>query len=860
MPSDMDRRAGSKPDHSPSGARTARNGGYGTPSKERAGSSHTPLSPAAKRNNTSLRNFHNSNRTNSAASRIDPEQVPRPVGQAEPVREDGGKVYETNKYHVPPPAGAVCTIVDRGSCSCEFIRCTVNQVPAYPSTANTAHVPVAAICQAFAELTPKEVPVPIVNFGESGPLRCARCKAYINPFFTWQSQGRETTCNLCGQRTEVPDDYLCSLDERGQRRDHAERPELQRGTVDYVAPRDYSDERLPGKPAVAIVLDASLRSIQAGLFSQVLWTLRALIGFLQEPAPRIALIIFDYALHFYAFRPGFEDAHEITVADIEDPFVPCSHDVLCVEANDYRLQWEALLEKLPGMFAESPADKSAGGAALKAATELVAAHGGGHVMMFHGALPNTGVGALRSRDDIKLYSTPEAALQGGGLFAPQQAAFFDDIAKDSLSSGVAVSTFLCPAPNTYIDVATLSVVPRRTGGEVTLMSGFDSRRDGEQLHHCIARAVTQGAVYSCVFKFRCSKGLTVECMHATWDAEVIDQSTFAVSRLSSDSTCTFVVNHAERIEGQKYVSLQAACLHTDQWGRRLIRVHTIQLPVTTSLSNVFRYTEIDAVTNLVLKQAASSALAGIGTFKDKMTKSCVDMLHAYRVNCASMTSTGQLILPESLKLLPLYVGSIRKMAAFRSGSDIRVDDRMAGLIRMIGLPIGHTAPLVYPRVYTLYPLPERAGMPTGVADNVHMPPSMPCSVDKMANDRVFLVDNGYVLFIHVKEEVSQDVLWECFGVSTAQEAPVAVTSLMNPSTPEAIAAAAAGLTKGRIVAIVQQLRKERWRLPWQPLHVAIRGTPEEARLLAMLVEDRVAGEMHYVDFLCHVHKLVQNKA
>ena len=71
----------------------------------------------------------------SGSSRIDPEQVPRPVSQQDAVKEEGGKRYETGKYHMPPAATTVCTIVDTGSCSCEFMRCTVNQVPSYPSTA-----------------------------------------------------------------------------------------------------------------------------------------------------------------------------------------------------------------------------------------------------------------------------------------------------------------------------------------------------------------------------------------------------------------------------------------------------------------------------------------------------------------------------------------------------------------------------------------------------------------------------------------------------------------------------------------------------------------------------------------------------
>jgi len=532
--------------------------------------------------------------------------------------------------------------------------------------------------------------------------------------------------------------------------------------------------------------------------------------------------------------------------------VPRGHDVLCVDAmredsNVYTQQFKALLEKLPNEFANAQSHQAAGGAALKAATELAAAQGGGHVIMFHATLPNTGVGALRARDDIKLYGSPE----GGGLFTPQQAPFYEEVTKECLAKGVAVSVFCCPEKNVYLDVATLSLVPRRTGGEVIHIQGFHHKTHGEQLHYSLARMVRQDTVFSCVFKLRCSKGLNIEHMYATWDAEVIDQSTFHVSRMSTDSTAVFHLSHGERIEGQKHVYMQAACLHTNKQGQRLIRVHTLQLQCTNSLSNVFRYTEVDCVTSLLLKQATNYALQGNASFKDKLTKDCVDMLYAYRVHCASTTSSGQLILPESLKLLPLFVCAIRKMAIFRSGSDLRVDDRMAGLIRLLGLPIAHLAPLVYPRVYTLMPLGDQVGKPTGVGDNVHMPPTIACTDDKLATDRIFLIDNGLALYIYVREHVQPETLQQALGVSTAGEVADAVASfnVMAPATEDG----------RRIWQVVQQLRRERYRLPWQSVFVATHGTPEEARVLALLVEDRVAGEMQYVDFLCHVHKQVQLK-
>lgn len=804
---------------------------------------------AAVGSSPSKRRSNPNTRKDASASRIDPEQVPRPVGLPEAAKEEGGKVFETNKYHVPPPATSVHTIVDKGNASCEFMRSTVNQMPAYPSTANTTHVPMAIVCQPFAELAPNEEPVPLVDYGEPGPLRCTRCRAYVNPHFVWSSGGKEATCNFCAQRMEVPMDYFCALDEHNKRRDQAEKPELRRGTVDYVAPSDYSDV-VPGLPGVLFVLDASQLSVQSGFFQQVLWTLRSLLAFL-EPNSRIGLVTFDHTLHFYAFQRGLEEARQIIMADIEDPFVPCGADVLCIDPQDegFAGQFESLLDHLPEQFANTKCDQSIGCAALKAATDLMASRGGGHVLMFHAMLPNTGVGALRNRDDIRLYGTPE----GVGLYVPQQPALFDSITAECLSKGVAVTAFLAPPLGVYIDAASLSVVPRRTGGEVHFMVGFTPTQDGEKLHYLVSRMVMQATAYSCILRLRCGKGLQVDSMYATWDPEVIDQSTFQVSRMGPDSTAVFVLTHTERIEGQKHAYFQAACLYTDRFARRLIRVHTLQLPVTSSLSNIFRYTEVDCVTNVLIKQAAICAIKGDMSFKERLTKSCVDMLHAYRCNCASTTASGQLILPESLKLLPLYVGSLRKMPAFRSGSDVRMDERVCGLCNILSLPIAQSAMLIYPRVYPVAPLNEKAGLTTGVGTNVHIPQTVASSYDRLAKDGVHLMDNGVNLALHVCGEVTLDTLVRIFGVTSYREVPDSFAAALSPE-------ADVSEDLARILAIVGQIRKDRSRQPWTPLKLVLPGTPEEAKLQSLFAEDRVAGEMQYVDFLCHIHKLVQNKA
>lgn len=51
--------------------------------------------------------------------------------------------------------------------------------------------------------------------------------------------------------------------------------------------------------------------------------------------------------------------------------------------------------------------------------------------------------------------------------------------------------------------------------------------------------------------------------------------------------------------------------------------------------------------------------------KKQAMERCVDVLGTYRSKCATASATGQLILPETLKLLPLYILALIKTPAFR---------------------------------------------------------------------------------------------------------------------------------------------------------------------------------------------------
>lgn len=77
------------------------------------------------------------------------------------------------------------------------MRATLNSIPSTNEIKNQAKIPFGLLVSPLAETVPEEVPVPTVDHGEPGPLRCNRCKAYINPFVMWNQSGTQYTCPVC---------------------------------------------------------------------------------------------------------------------------------------------------------------------------------------------------------------------------------------------------------------------------------------------------------------------------------------------------------------------------------------------------------------------------------------------------------------------------------------------------------------------------------------------------------------------------------------------------------------------------------------------------------------------------------------
>ncbi len=89
---------------------------------------------------------------------------------------------------------------DYGNASPRFIRSTMYNVPSTPDMLKQTSVPFGLVVSPFAPVAEGEIEPPVSDFGAAGPVRCARCKAYMCPFMQFIDGGRRFQCPFCKVR------------------------------------------------------------------------------------------------------------------------------------------------------------------------------------------------------------------------------------------------------------------------------------------------------------------------------------------------------------------------------------------------------------------------------------------------------------------------------------------------------------------------------------------------------------------------------------------------------------------------------------------------------------------------------------
>ncbi|XP_058768532.1 protein transport protein SEC24 C-like [Vicia villosa] len=762
-------------------------------------------------------------------SKIDPNQIPRPTPGSTVIMHD---TRQGNQATIPPPATSDFIVRDTGNCSPRYMKCTINQIPFTADLLTTSGMQLAMLVQPLALPHPSEDPIQVVDFGESGPVRCSRCKAYVNPFMKFIDQGRRFICNLCGFSDETPRDYHCNLGPDGRRRDADEKPELCKGTVEFVATKEFM-VREPMPAVYFFLVDVSMNAVQTGATAAACSAINQVIADLPEgPRTQVGVATFDSTIHFYNLKRALQQPLMLIVPDVQDVYTPLQTDVI-VPLSECRQHLELLLESIPTMFQSNRTSESAFGAAIKAAF-LAMKDTGGKLMVFQSVLPSIGIGALSAREAEGRTNISAGEKEAHKLLQPSDKTL-KELAVELAEYQVCVDVFV--TTQTYVDIASISAIPRTTGGQVYYYYPFSALSDPAKLYNDLRWNVTRPQGFEAVMRVRCSQGIQVQEYYGNFCKRI--PTDVDLPGIDCDKTFMVTLKHDDKLQDGSECAFQCALLYTTVYGQRRIRVITLSLPVTSMLSNLFRAADLDTQFCCFLKQAASEIPSKpLPLVREQVTNLCTNALYSYRKFCATVSSSGQLILPEALKLLPLYTLALTKSTGLRT--DGKIDERSFWINYVSSLSAPLAIPLVYPRMVAIHDLDSKE------EEESVVPSFLPLSSEHISDDGIYLLENGHDCLIYAGESVNPDIVRKLFGVSTVDEIPThfVLQQFDNP------------LSK-KLNEVVNEIRRQRF--CYLRLKLCRKGDPSGMLFFSYMIEDKSAGGFSYVEFLIHVHRQIQNK-
>ncbi len=476
----------------------------------------------------------------------------------------------------------------------------------------------------------------------------------------------------------------------------------------------------------------------------------------------------------------------LVVADLVELFVPVPDDLL-VNLQESREVIDAFLENLPTMFQKTTCQSSCLGPALKAAF-TVTKHIGGKMCVFQSVLPTLGDGTLVPRENIQIMGTPDEVK----LLRPAQN-WYKETAVEFSRAQICVDMFLFP--HSYIDVASLAELPKVTAGTLHTYPGFNYNADGPRFESELSRVLTQHTAFEAVMRIRCTRGMKISNFYGNFFIRGTDL--LALPTCTSDSVFAFDLVHDEQNVSSSVVTVQSALLYTSTEGERRIRVVTQAIPVTSLASEVIGSVDADAVSALLAKQAVDIGIkTNLDNARNKMQQACVELIRASKEGDKPRTVSGYAAppphmqqqqqhqgseseikpIPANLKLLPLYTLGLMKNVAFRGGTDVHPDERIHAMNLLSSMGVAETKHFVYPRMFSLHDMSPSAGLPSNDApiervsgqDRILLPRLLNLTVDRLASNGIFLLDNGVDMFLWVGRSSDPAILNSLFGINSLE--------------------------------------------------------------------------------------------
>lgn len=695
------------------------------------------------------------------------------------------KAFESAKDSIPPLPTTQFYGVDQGSCDPRLMSVSMYNVPKDESMRSATKLPLGVTIQPFANVVPENPPIPVTEIeSEHGPLRCRRCRAYCNPKFQF-TYDSNVICNICKVKAQVPAEHFAPLGVDGRRSDLGTKPELFRGSVDFKVPKMYNcvKDVEPMPLHYVFLVDVSLYANENGSSLATIQAVRAAVEYISEYQPKckVAIMAYDNKIKFYNLRAELESTQEYIVTDLDDVFLPF-YKGLFVSPQDSMMVIEDALSKISNYISQdkySHVPQSCFGSAVEAAKlalDSITKGNGGKIMASMNLLPTVGKGIiLNARDDAtkKTLNCNDS--------------YYHQLAFDLLKSNISIDTYFTTAG--FVDMATVSYPSQVTSGAVKYYPHFHHGVDNEKIITDMVQNVCNIVGYQGVIKVRTSTGISPNIYYlASSDGSTTDPM---LPSLTKNTVIDVLLKYDEKLKSGEDVHFQAAILYTDIEGVRKVRSLNTSGAVSDSVREVFKFINQNTVSRIIIKDVISSLgdcnFAGIRKIIDgKMS----DVLTQYRALVSGSSST-QLVLPDTLKTLPVYMLSFQKAELMRPNhQSSRGNERIFDMLKYSQMNSAQLSYKLYPQIIPTHVLLESNDL-TFFDENDQLLQigneaienlSVRCGTSFFVNGGCYLIFNGEVAYLWFNENTNRMLLQDLLGADPTIE--LGQISLFSGVLPE----------------------------------------------------------------------------
>ncbi|OMJ75185.1 hypothetical protein SteCoe_25735 [Stentor coeruleus] len=756
--------------------------------------------------------------------KIQTESLPRPLN-----RQDEHLGVFTTLGQLPPSPDSLFSVKEQGISNPRILRLTLNSIPTESGICSNIGLPIAAIWQPLAELSPDDEQIQKV---ENIPFRCSRCFAYVNSFFKFTDNGRKCLCNICGMSLDTPEVYM---------KDKASMPELYAGTYDFKAPADYSNRPVQ-MPLYLFCVDVSVPALQSRIIYQVIASITALLDCLPYPERTlIGLITFDSTIQIFKVAANGE-LSEIVMTDIEDPFISESVSGCCYNVGTDRDKLDSLLYKLSEFsFPNTTKQSLSPGAILHAIKEHMLKARGGRVLMFTSQSGLIGKLNLPQKTEIKPVHTEKEKA-----YHPSES--YLQLGQDCCGEDICVDIFACT--NQQINSASLASLCSQTGGDFYYYPGFKAEVDGEKLYYQIVRVLTRPQGSQVVMRARCSNGLSVDYYLGKYKRKGPVEMEAAC--IDSDKSIAILLKYDEKLNEATDYYIQCAMLYSTAQGERLIRICNGKFFATRSIPNILKAADVDTVTNAFIKISVQNIYEmPLNIIRENWHSNVIKLLIAHRQSLGD-NDFSKVLVPETLKLIPLYCNSALKQPGLTL-ANVSLDMRISSLYNLLSIPVYGSRLLLYPKIYSLGDIQSQTHQPGTFSENslVILPSLFGNSHEFLKSDNVYLMNNGEILLVVIGKNASHDFILNVWGFDGPEELfnNPDYWQIGNNDNEE----------NQKVMMVIQDIRARNPGV-YASLYFYFEGlSADDTMLKKMLVEDNSVSELGYGDFLMRIHRVVVNK-